>query len=240
MRLTLVHGFPGFSTEFGLSYFRGVEDFLNSQFQNMDIFIPALSPPFGLDTAPHRATQLLELLQGEFDASEKIHLIAHSGGGLDARMLASPAGLNFGPRLATVTTIGTPHHGSLIADILASGAEAVAAAIPAIDNFADATKGYTGAAMKSFNAKFTDAPGVSYFSYAGKKMLRPPFSLSGPIIFAKEGPNDGWISVQSATYGTFVAAVDADHFEEVGLDPGGFDHLQFFGQIVDALGGVRK
>ncbi len=243
-----MHGFPGFSTEFGLSYFAGVEDYLNAQFQDLDIFIPALSPPFGLDTALHRATQLLELLQGRFDAAEKIHVIAHSGGGLDARLLASPApataagpaGLNFGSRLATVSTIGTPHHGALIADLLAASAADVAGVIPAIANFADAIRGYTTAAMLNFNRQYVDAPGVQYFSYAGTKFLRAPFQLSGPLIRLKDGPNDGWISVRSATYGQFVETVEADHFQEVGLDPKDFDHLQFFGQIVQRLGGVRK
>jgi triacylglycerol lipase len=248
MRITLVHGFPGFSTEFGLSYFVGVEDYLNAQFQDLDIFIPALSPPFGLDTTAHRATQLLELLEGRFDATEKIHIIAHSGGGLDARMLASPApatatqpaGLNFGSRLATVTTIATPHHGALIADLLASSAGEVAEVIPVIDNLADAIRGYTTAAMQDFNNQYVDAPGVQYFSYGGTKFFRAPFQLSGPLIRIKDGPNDGWISVRSATYGQFVDTVDADHFEEVGLDPAGFDHLEFFGQIVGRLGGVRR
>ena len=248
MRLTLVHGFPGFSTELGLSYFAGVEEYLTEQFQDLDIFIPALSPPFGLDTTPHRAGQLLELLQQRFDAPEKIHIIAHSGGGLDARLLASPApatpqaaaGLNFGPRLATVTTIATPHHGALIADLLAGSAGDAAHVIPAIDNLADAIRGYTTAALEDFNRQYVDAPGVQYFSYAGTKFYRPPFQLSGPLIRVKDGPNDGWISVRSASYGQFVESVDADHFQEVGLDPEGFDHLQFFGQIVDRLGGVRK
>ena len=187
MRVTLVHGFPGFSTEFGLSYFRGVQNFLEAQFQNMDVFVPALSPPFGLDTTPHRAAQLLELLQNRFDASEKIHVIAHSGGGLDARLLASPAGLNFGARLASVTTIGTPHHGALIADLLADPARDAERLIPAIDNLADAIRGYTRAALEGFNAKYGDAPGVPYFSYGGTKFLRPPFTLSGPVILAEEG-----------------------------------------------------
>lgn len=240
MLITLVHGFPGFSTELGLSYFRGVADFLGSHFQNMDIFIPALSPPFGLDTTPDRATQLLELLEGRFDASEKIHVIAHSGGGLDARLLASPAGLQFGPRLATVTTIATPHHGALIADLLAGSAGEAAALIPAIDKIADAIRGYTTSAMETFNRQYVDDTGVRYFSYAGTKFFREPFHLSGPLIRVKDGPNDGWISVRSATYGEFIETVDADHFQEVGLDPDGFDHLTFFGQIVKRLGGVPK
>ena len=42
--------------------------------------------------------------------SEKLNLIAHSKGGLEARMAASSLGA--GDRIASITTIATPHHGS--------------------------------------------------------------------------------------------------------------------------------
>jgi hypothetical protein len=94
--------------------------------------------------------------------------------------------------------------------------------------------------MRAFNLQYADAPGVQYSSYGGTRDFRAPFHLSGPLIRLEDGPNDGWISVRSATYGQFIEAVDADHFQEVGLDPKDFDHLQFFGQIVERLGGVRR
>ena len=42
--------------------------------------------------------------------AEKLHLIAHSKGGLDARYLLSSLGM--GAYAASLTTIATPHHGS--------------------------------------------------------------------------------------------------------------------------------
>ena len=42
--------------------------------------------------------------------SEKLNLIAHSKGGLEARYLVSTLG--FAPKAASLTTICTPHHGS--------------------------------------------------------------------------------------------------------------------------------
>lgn len=47
---------------------------------------------------------------------EKLHLIAHSKGGLDARYLLSSLG--YGDRAASLTTISTPHHGSRTMDLL--------------------------------------------------------------------------------------------------------------------------
>ena len=49
------------------------------------------------------------------DAS-KVHIIAHSMGGLDSRYLISKLG--YGDRVASLTTISTPHRGSAIADAL--------------------------------------------------------------------------------------------------------------------------
>ncbi len=50
------------------------------------------------------------------DAS-KVHIIAHSMGGLDARYLIRKVE-GYKTRVASLTTISTPHHGTLIADVL--------------------------------------------------------------------------------------------------------------------------
>jgi len=50
---------------------------------------------------------------------EKVNIIAHSKGGLDARYLIWKH--NFGGKVASLTTISTPHHGSEIADLINNG-----------------------------------------------------------------------------------------------------------------------
>jgi pimeloyl-ACP methyl ester carboxylesterase len=76
-----------------------------------------------------RAVELLEaILRSPAAESGEIHLIGHSAGGLDARMLATPnvslrTELNpkeIAPRIRTVVTIATPHHGTPLAGYLAS------------------------------------------------------------------------------------------------------------------------
>ena len=47
-------------------------------------------------------------------------VIGHSMGGLDARYAASPAGLNQGHRIHTITTLSTPHHGAYMAEQIPS------------------------------------------------------------------------------------------------------------------------
>ncbi len=46
--------------------------------------------------------------------STRVNIIAHSMGGLDARYAISRLG--YGARVASLTTISTPHHGSMLAD----------------------------------------------------------------------------------------------------------------------------
>ena len=48
--------------------------------------------------------------------AEKVNLIAHSKGGLEARMAASSLGA--GDRIASITTVATPHRGSKTVDLL--------------------------------------------------------------------------------------------------------------------------
>jgi triacylglycerol lipase len=71
-----------------------------------------------------RAARLAELVASTSAATVgPIHLVGHSTGGVDVRLVASPgailpcddAALAWLPRLASVTTLSTPHHGTPLA-----------------------------------------------------------------------------------------------------------------------------
>ena len=121
------------------------------------------------------------------DAS-KVHILAHSMGGLDSRYvvakLSNPAGVPYSKLVASVTTISTPHRGSAIADTILSVTPGFAD--PAINALAslwartftdrdlaegsDVRAALTGISEKnapSFNADVQNAPGVYYQSWAG-------------------------------------------------------------------------
>lgn len=69
------------------------------------------------DTAEHRAAHLaaqLDDILAETGAA-RVNIIAHSMGGLDARAMISQLG--YGDRVASLTTISSPHRGSAVADI---------------------------------------------------------------------------------------------------------------------------
>jgi triacylglycerol lipase len=87
------------------------------------VFVPIL-PPFASSESRARAIGafLDEALAGRTaDAcgaaapAERVSLIAHSMGGLDARYLVSRLG--YGDRVAAVVTISSPHRGSAVADL---------------------------------------------------------------------------------------------------------------------------
>jgi len=126
--------------------------------------------------------------------AEKVNLICHSLGGLDCRYLVSPAGLaadldvsrdTMAAKVASITTVGTAHRGTRVADVLLGtvpdgdrGAIINDFATLAGDAFAperldgdahlrDALRALSVASAPAFNDEITDAAGVLYQSWAG-------------------------------------------------------------------------
>lgn len=110
----LVHGFSGF-TDFGPlgQYFAGVKALYEAE--GVLVYVPWL-PPYA--TSEVRASFLAKAIDDALEESgaDKVHLIAHSQGGLDARYAISERGLGYGERVASLITISTPHHGTPLAD----------------------------------------------------------------------------------------------------------------------------
>lgn len=205
--IVLMHGMGGFGTlEVGpieITYFKGVVEDLAKIGES--VFV-TLAPPYATSEVRAQAVakQIDQILARTGKA--KVNLIAHSQGGLDARVLASPNGLGYGDRIASVTTVATPHRGSKVADAVLG----LLKYLPAgeVDALTDAVLSLvqktayelqTDPALREqlvllsekhmnevFNPKYVDDPGVVYKSYAGRSNLR-----SG--IFACEGsvyPNE--------------------------------------------------
>lgn len=66
------------------------------------------------NSGAHLARRIEEILAET--GAEKVNVIAHSKGGLDARYAISTLGM--GDRVASLTTMSTPHHGSKTVDLL--------------------------------------------------------------------------------------------------------------------------
>lgn len=147
---------------------------------------------------------------------EKFHLIAHSKGGLDARYLASSLG--YGEKLASLTTVSTPHHGSRTMDALyrlpkwlfRAGAFFVNAAYRIAGDkkpdFYTVCRQFTTPWAEAFNRNNPDAAGVFYRSYAGAMAgWRSDIFMwwENLVIGLVEGENDGLVTVESARWTNF-------------------------------------
>jgi triacylglycerol lipase len=149
--------------------------------------------------------------------SEKVNIIAHSKGGLDARYAISAFGL--GDKVASLTTMNTPHRGCKFADRATQRIKENHYRLLArlFDNtfrkygdknpdFYTTTREFCTEPGKAFNARYADVPGVYYQSYTSvMKKMSSDFLLCIPYFFIRKlgEENDGLVSVESAQWGAF-------------------------------------
>lgn len=113
--IVLAHGLAGFDSLFGVvDYFYGVVPSLTSG--GAQVYVTEVSQ---FNDTTVRGEQLLAQVEeiAAITGAGKVNLIGHSHGGLDARYVAAVR-----PDLvASVTTVGSPHLGSAVADVLRGG-----------------------------------------------------------------------------------------------------------------------
>jgi triacylglycerol lipase len=213
--IVLVHGLLGFDrVRVGpvtlLRYFPGIEDAL--AVAGHRVAVPSLSKTRGV---AHRAEELRRFVLDRFP-NDKVHLVAHSMGGLDARHMISRLGMH--DRVLSLTTIGTPHRGSAFADW---GVRRLGRSVKPVLNFwgvpTDAFDDLTTESCARFTEETPDAPGVRYYSVAGAcpTELLPWVWWPAKMLGPEDGPHDGVVSVASATWGDGVEVWDADHMNLV-------------------------
>jgi triacylglycerol lipase len=233
--LVFVHGWMGFDT-IGLpgmrqEYFRGVRACLSAL--GYSVVFVRVSPAAGIE---RRATQLAEHLVAL--GAPRVNIVAHSMGGLDARFAIARLGLS--NRVASLTTIGTPHRGTPLADTtrIISGSRAVRRALSAfgVEGICDLTTRQ----MNDFNVAVADAPGVAYASVIGSvpegslaavhAMLAPGYAY----LLKRAGDNDGMVPAASQPWGEVFGEVEADHWAQIGWS-GGFDTKAFYVSLAERL-----
>ncbi|MCC6873535.1 MAG: triacylglycerol lipase [Sandaracinaceae bacterium] len=191
--VVLAHGFFGFDQFAGIdfvTYFHGVRDHLSSQGE-LQVYTPAVDPFNDSETRGAELLAHVERILAE-TGHEKVNLIAHSQGGLDARYVAS-----LRPDLvASVTTIATPHRGTPVADVilelvqsdeLRALADALVRVIgaPLWDAAGNETsvfaslRQFSTPGITAFNERYPDAPGVAYYSLSGRSDREPH---AGPCV----------------------------------------------------------
>src|SRR5713226_7721880 len=211
--IVLAHGFLGFD-ELALganrhAYFRGVA----AQLESMGVKVYSPRVPMAAAVAT-RAERLAELIRALPD--ERVNIVAHSMGGLDARYAIARLGL--ADRVASLTTIGTPHLGTPLADlghIFLAGFRLLFRRLVDLEAFHD----LTGARMASFNCEILDAPQVAYASVVGcedRAAMNPLLWASHLYLSERAGLNDGVVPVSSQRWGEVVREIRADHWAQVG------------------------
>lgn len=231
--VVLMHGFAGTDTYFGiLDYFYQVPSFLTQK--GFSVFATQVQP------IANSSTRVLSL-KSQIDAifqrtgAAKLNLIAHSQGGVDGRLLISKH--LYGDRIASLTTISTPHRGVPVPNLL----------IPPSAELGEDN-------MALYNRTYLNDPRVKYFSWAGvscaplDRACRQKYNdeVVDPLILAiyegllaLRGPNDGIVPVSSAIWGTYLGEIPADHFDEIGqiadTNNKPFQHKDFYLQELRRL-----
>ena len=224
--LVLVHGILGFGqlTLGGInivSYFRHIPEALRERGYIVPN-PPQLNPTTSIEMRANELKEYLDAREFRNQYGDRVHIVAHSMGGLDARYMISLLGM--ADRVLSLTTIGTPHHGSPVADKLVGNADPIVIAL--FDKLG--VKGVydlTTKACSELNDQCEEQPGINYFSIAGRfepdRILGLPQGLLGlthDYIQMTDGENDGLVSVDSARFGSdekrweFVEYWDANHF----------------------------
>ncbi len=194
----------------------------------------------------------------EENGTDKVNILAHSKGGLDARYLITH--LDMAEHVASLTTISTPHRGSPVADVLGRLPDRlyrrIASTIDKYFHYVGDTNpdSYTAGHQlmssycQAFNEKTPDSPLVYYQSYTS--VMKNTFSdmiLSIPHAIMKlagREENDGLVSVSSSQWGEFRGVFrnrkrrGISHADIIDLrreDYGDFDVIETFVGIVSQI-----
>lgn len=172
----------------------------------------------------------------EQTGAEKVNIIAHSKGGLEARYLISTMG--YGGKIASLTTLSTPHNGSLTVDkLLRFPAPAVKLGCRAVDlwfgilgdkcpDTYSAVNTFRTDSAEKFNAENPDDPRVYYQSYGfvmNKAISDMTMFIPWLVVNSVEGENDGLLAPRAVQWTNFrgvyrgISKRGVSHCDEVDM-----------------------
>lgn len=210
--ILLVHGM-GFRDYKHIGYWGRIPSALKKM--GCDIYFGQQDSNADIETnGKHLAERINQIIRET--GAERVNIIAHSKGGLDARYAIST--LNMADKVASLTTISTPHHGSKTIDYLMK--------FPSFlirfgcfltdcwfrllgdqkPNTFRTLCSFTTKEASTFNLQNPDCSSVLYQSYAFvmKKAISDIFMWL-PYLVVKwiEGENDGLLTPTSVQWGNF-------------------------------------
>jgi triacylglycerol lipase len=214
--IVLAHGLFGF-TRIGLgpltltAYFNGIPDRLRAAGNR--VVVTRVHPIAGVEFRGRRlGMKILRLIP-----DEPFHIIGHSMGGLDARRMLADATMR--KRVLSLTTIGTPHLGTPLADFakLRVGRIYRLLELMKLDprGFLDITR----QSARRLHRRYPQPHDIPCFSLAGDPPAAEvswPLSRFHSLLWELEGPNDGLVSVASAqAFGSPLPTWPVDHLRQL-------------------------
>lgn len=222
---------PDTELEERFHYFKGIKPYLEAH--RFTVFHPNQDFAGSVQLRSGQLKQRVDQALAQTGAA-KVHIIAHSMGGLDARHMIVDLGM--ADKVASLTTIGTPHRGTILADhVLSHGGVLlmdVLKRVTNVDGFVDLTI----TSCEQFNLRAEDSEArnsVAYQTYASAEDFRRVFAPLIPswlFINEHEGRNDGLVPFASQQWTEELIASDgqrkkvlrkefpfpADHLNQVG------------------------
>jgi triacylglycerol lipase len=220
--IVLHHGLLGYGDislgPLKLTYFRGIDRAVTER--GYPLIISRVHPTGSIE---RRARELKEVILRQLKSlgreGDKVVIIAHSMGGLDARYMISKLGMD--DQVKALVTITSPHRGSPYADWCLKNLGHRLGGLQLMNLLGldvRAVSDLTTASCAEFNEQVLDAPGVRYFSVGAARPWHrvPPFAVhSHRIIADADGPNDGLVSVNSSTWAEHLGVWPADHWHTI-------------------------
>ncbi len=216
------------------------------------------------DNAAVLKARILEIMEAR--NCEKVNLVVHSKGGLDSRYMITH--LDMGDKVASLTTVATPHRGSKTMDFILRAPKFLLKAgsrgLDWVFRLAGDKRPKTYECLQSlstrgaaeFNETTPDVPGVYYQSYTFcmKHWYSDLFmSLPYLVVYAFDGKSDGLVSPASAEWGNFRGVYSGNsrrgisHLDETDLrrfrltrkqGAGISDITHFYGDLAKELAGM--
>ena len=201
--------------------------------------------------------QILQILEQE--KCEKVNIIAHSKGGLDARYTISC--LDMDNHVGSLTTIGTPHSGSMLVDgivkrLLDSFLHVIAKKYNVVykklgdkePDFYSGIHDLTTEQCAVFNKMALNKENVLYQSIASQMdsffSAGFPLNIGYAALSHIEGNNDGFVSIESSKWGDYLGCFSTkyrrgvSHGDMIDLtreNIRGFDVCEFYVDVVKGL-----
>jgi triacylglycerol lipase len=236
--VVLVHGIIAHDRASNIKFWGRIPEALTSR--GIKVFLGNTDAWGSIDTNALLLKETIENIVSQ-TKTKKVNIIAHSKGGIDSRYLIWKH--DFGDKIASSTTVCTPHHGSEIADliynkkithkkftrkVLSAFGELYGDTNP---NLCKLIYQLTTAKMKEFNKKITMDNNVFYQSLyttiedvSDIKMF--PYSYS--YIHKISGDNDGLVSEYSAQWGDNITKIE-----------GGISHIEILDFKTKEISGVN-